>query len=252
MGLHEYLQFCEDLGAEPLWVGFCGQTCIFRQMENVPMEEMGWVRDNFLDLVEYANGPADSKWGKLRAQAGHPAPFGLKYVEIGNENAEKAYEERYRFVYDAMKAKYPDLIYLADLSYYRMPAELYQIADRHYYNNPSWFLNRFNEYDSRDRSLAPLVSGRSGRDLAGRRSLPRQPPGGAGRGRVPDGLRAQRRRGADGLLRPSAGPRRRPDMGLARHDLPRRHAGLRHRVLLPLEALRPQSPELHGPDRCEA
>ncbi len=59
MGLHEYLQFFEDIGAEPLWVGFCGQTCIFRRSrgETVPMEEMGWVRDNFLDLVEYANGP---------------------------------------------------------------------------------------------------------------------------------------------------------------------------------------------------
>lgn len=159
MGLHEYLQFCEDLGAEPLWVGFCGQTCIFRQMENVPMDEMGWVRDNFLDVVEYANGPADSKGGKLRAEAGHPEPFDLKYVEIGNENAEKAYEERYRFIYEAMKAKYPDLVYFADLSYYRMPPELYQIADRHYYNNPVWFLNRFNEYDNRDRSLAPLYLG---------------------------------------------------------------------------------------------
>ncbi|MBP7049435.1 MAG: hypothetical protein KBE65_00305 [Phycisphaerae bacterium] len=159
MGLYEYLQFCEDLGAEPLWVGFCGQTCIFRQLENVPMDQMDWVRDNFLDVVEYANGPTDSKWGKLRADAGHPASFGLKYVEIGNENAERAYEERYRFIYDAMKAKYPDLIYLADLSYYRMPAGLYQIADRHYYNNPTWFMNRFNEYDTRDRSLAPLYLG---------------------------------------------------------------------------------------------
>lgn len=159
MGLYEYLKFCEDLGAEPLWVGFCGQTCIFRQMENVPMEEMGWVRDNFLDLVEYANGPADSKWGKLRAEAGRPEPFNLKYIEIGNENAEKAYEERYRFIYEAMKAQYPDLIYLADLSYYRMPVELYQIADRHYYNNPAWFLNRFNEYDDRDRRQAPLYLG---------------------------------------------------------------------------------------------
>jgi alpha-L-arabinofuranosidase len=159
MGLHEYLQFCEDLGAEPLWVGFCGQTCIFRQLENVPMDEMGWVRDNFLDVVEYANGPADSKWGQLRAKAGHPEPFGLKYVEIGNENAERAYEERYRFIYDAMKAKYPDLVYLADLSYYRIPAGLYQIADRHYYNNPAWFLNRFNDYDDRDRNQAPLYLG---------------------------------------------------------------------------------------------
>ncbi|MEN6425471.1 MAG: alpha-L-arabinofuranosidase C-terminal domain-containing protein [Phycisphaerales bacterium] len=159
MGLHEYLQFCEDLGAEPLWVGFCGQTCIFRQLENVPMDQMGWVRDSFLDVVEYANGPADSKWGSLRAKAGHPAPFGLKYVEIGNENTERAYEERYRLIYDAMKAKYPDLVYLADLSYYRMPAGLYQIADRHYYNNPTWFMNRFNEYDDRDRRLAPLYLG---------------------------------------------------------------------------------------------
>ena len=159
MGLHEYLQFCEDLGAEPLWVGFCGQTCIFRQREDVPMEQMGWVRDNFLDVVEYANGPTDSKWGSMRAQAGHPAPFGLKYVEIGNENAERAYEERYQFVHEAMKTKYPDLTYLADLSYYRMPAGLYDIADLHYYNNPMWFMNRFHEYDQRDRSLAPLYLG---------------------------------------------------------------------------------------------
>ncbi len=159
VGLHEYLQFCEDLGAEPLWVGFCGQTCIFRQREDVPMEEMGWVRDNFLDVVEYTNGPADSKWGSLRARAGHPGPFGLKYIEIGNENAERAYEERYRFVHDAMKSKYPDITYLADLSYYRMPAGLYDIADRHYYNNPMWFMNRFHEYDERDRSQAPLYLG---------------------------------------------------------------------------------------------
>ncbi len=159
MGLHEYFQFCEDLGAEPLWVGFCGQTCIFRQREDVPMEEMGWVRDNFLDVVEYANGAADSTWGSLRARAGHPEPFGLKYVEIGNENAERAYEERYRFVHDAMKAKHPEITYLADLSYYRMPAGLYDIADRHYYNNPAWFMNRFHEYDERDRSLAPLYLG---------------------------------------------------------------------------------------------
>jgi len=53
MGLFEYFQFCEDLGAAPLYVGFCGQTCIFREREHVPMSEMGWVRDNFLDVVEY-------------------------------------------------------------------------------------------------------------------------------------------------------------------------------------------------------
>jgi alpha-L-arabinofuranosidase len=162
MGLYEYLQFCEDLGAEPLWVGFVGQTCIFRQRENVPMEEMGWVRDGFLDIVEYANGTADSKWGKMRAQAGHPAPFGLKYVEIGNENEGREYGERYRFVYDAMKAKYPDVTYLIDLSWTSLRAlgdVTYDIEDRHYYNPPRWFTSRFNEYDDRDRSQPPLYLG---------------------------------------------------------------------------------------------
>lgn len=162
MGLYEYLQFCEDLGADPLWVGFVGQTCIFRQRENVPMEEMGWVRDGFLDIMEYANGPIDSKWGKMRAEAGHPAPFGLEYVEIGNENAGPEYGERYRFVYDVMKAKYPDVTYLADLSWTNRRAlgdAVWDIEDRHYYNSPRWFTSRFHEYDDRDRSEPPLYLG---------------------------------------------------------------------------------------------
>jgi alpha-L-arabinofuranosidase len=162
MGLYEYLQFIEDIGAEPLWVGFCGQTCIFREVENVPMDQMGWVRNNFLDIVEYANGPADSKWGVMRAQAGHPAPFGLKYVEIGNENQGPEYGERYRYVYDAMKAKYPDLKYLIDLSWTSLRSVgdvKYDIEDAHYYNSPRWFMSRFRDYDDRDRSLSPLYLG---------------------------------------------------------------------------------------------
>ncbi len=97
MGLFEYLQFFEDIGAEPLWVGFCGQTCIFRRHrgETVPMDEMGWVRDNFLTSVEYANGPVDSTWGAKRAAAGHAEPFGLEYIEIGNENQGRELRDRY-------------------------------------------------------------------------------------------------------------------------------------------------------------
>lgn len=160
VGVHEYLQFCEDLGAEPLYVGFAGQTCIFREREHVPMSEMGWVRDNFLDFVEYANGPADSEWGKQRAAAGHPEPFNVKYVEIGNENEGREYEQRYKLIHDAMKEKYPDLTYLADVSYrHRIPADSYQIADQHFYNSPSWFMSRFDMYDDRDRSLPPLYLG---------------------------------------------------------------------------------------------
>jgi alpha-L-arabinofuranosidase len=162
MGLYEYLQFCEDLRAEPLWVGFCGQTCIFRERENVPMSEMGPVRDNFLDLVEYANGPQNSKWGALRAKAGRRAPFDLKYVEIGNENQGPELEERYRFIHDAMKAKYPQLTYIADLSWTSresMANAQFDIEDSHHYSSPRWFASRFNEYDGRDRNLPPLYLG---------------------------------------------------------------------------------------------
>jgi alpha-L-arabinofuranosidase len=162
MGLFEYLQLCEDLSAEPLYVGFAGQTCIFRQREHVPMEEMPWVRDNFLDLIEYADGPAESQWGRVRAVAGHAAPFGLKYVEIGNENQGREFAERYRFIYDAMKARYPKLTYFADLSWTSHDAmgdAKYDVEDSHHYNSPRWFLSRFNEYDQRDRKLPPLYLG---------------------------------------------------------------------------------------------
>jgi alpha-L-arabinofuranosidase len=162
MGLFEYFQFCEDLGAEPLYVGFCGQTCIFREREHVPMDQMGWVRDNFLDVVEYANGPVNSKWGGQRAAAGRDKPFNLKLVEIGNENQGREYEERYRFVHDAMKSKHPDLTYIADLSWTSresMRSAQFDIEDQHYYNAPRWFATRFHEYDGRDRKLPPLYLG---------------------------------------------------------------------------------------------
>jgi len=162
MGLYEYLQFCEDLGAEPLYVGFAGQTCIFRERELVPMEQMGWVRDNFLDVVEYANGPADSKWGALRAEAGHPSPFDLELVEIGNENQGPEFRKRYQFIYDALTAAYPNLTTIADLSWTSresMRGAQFDIEDQHYYNSPRWFANRFHQYDDRDRQLPPLYLG---------------------------------------------------------------------------------------------
>lgn len=162
MGLFEYFQFIDDIGAEPLWVGFDGQTCIFRERENVPMSEMGPVRDSFLDIVEYANGPADSKWGGLRAQAGHAASFGLKLVEIGNENQGPEYGQRYRFVHEAMKAKHPDITYLADLSWTSresMGGAVFDIEDQHYYQPPRWFISNFNTYDGRERKLPPLYLG---------------------------------------------------------------------------------------------
>lgn len=162
MGLFEYFQFCEDLGAEPLYVGFAGQTCIFREREHVPMAEMGWVRDNFLDVIEYANGAADSKFGALRAKAGRANSFNLKLVEIGNENQGPEFQERYEFIHQALEAKHPDLTYFADLSWTSresMRDSKFDIEDQHYYNSPRWFATRFKEYDKRSRELPPLYLG---------------------------------------------------------------------------------------------
>jgi len=162
MGLYEYLRFCSNLQAEPLWVGFCVQTCIFRGREHVPMSEMEWVRNGFLDLVEYANGSTDSKWGAERAKAGRTEPFDLQYVEIGNENQGREYAERYQYVHKALHDKYPELTYLGDLSWtspQSMEGSEFDIIDRHYYSSPSWFISKYHEYDGRSRDMPPLYLG---------------------------------------------------------------------------------------------
>lgn len=172
VGFHEYLQFCEDIGAEPLYVGFAGETCMFREVEDVPLAQMGWVVTNFLDAIEYAIGPASSRWGRLRAQQGHPQPFGLKLVEVGNENGTRNFPERYRLVHSALKARFSELTYIADLSFPRfMGEESFDMEDNHFYNSPQWFMNNFHHYDQRDRALPPVydgevavTSGEGGRD----------------------------------------------------------------------------------------
>lgn len=160
LGFHEYLQFCEDIGAEPLYVGFAGETCMFRQVEDVPMAQMGWVVTNFVEALEYADGDASNVWGKMRAEQGHPAPFGLKRVEVGNENGTRNFPERYRLVHAALKARFPDVAYIADLSFGRfMREEEFDMEDNHFYNSPQWFMNNLHHYDDRDRTLPPVYDG---------------------------------------------------------------------------------------------
>ena len=101
---------CEDLGAEPLFCINVGMS----HKENVPMDRMGqWVQDA-LDAIEYANGPTNSVWGARRAASGHPAPFNLKYMEIGNENGGPAYRERWPLFVKAIKDKYPYMQLIAN------------------------------------------------------------------------------------------------------------------------------------------
>jgi len=156
MGFQEYLLFCEDLGAEPLFVLFAGQSCAYRHWEHVPLGEMGWVIDRYIDAIEYANGPVDSRWGKLRAEAGHPAPFGLKWLEIGNENMGEGYEERYPLIYEALKGKHPEIRTIACFEQRRAPTEM---VDHHYYNSPRWFLDNTRLYDRYDRKRPPVYVG---------------------------------------------------------------------------------------------
>ncbi len=148
LGYHEYLQLAEDLGAEPV---FCINAGISHK-EVVPLERMGqWVQDA-LDAIEYANGPENSVWGSLRAKNGHPKPFNLKYLEIGNENGQTPYAERWVLFTKAIHAKYPDIKFIANEWAGGHPHEPEpEIIDEHYYNNPEWFIWNSGKYDSYDR-----------------------------------------------------------------------------------------------------
>lgn len=151
LGYHEYLQLCEDLHAEPLYVCNCGMTCQGRQgapMEGRDLEEL---LQDALDAVEYAVGPADSRWGALRAEMGHPEPFPLRYLEIGNENHGPAYLERYELFRKALLERYPQLIIIANTHVERDGLPL-DIVDEHFYNPTDWFANHADHYDGYDRN----------------------------------------------------------------------------------------------------
>jgi alpha-L-arabinofuranosidase len=155
IGYHEYLQLCEDIGAEPLFCINVGMS----HRENVPMDKMGEFVQDALDALEYANGPADSTWGSVRAKAGHPAPFNMKYLEIGNENGGPAYHERYALFHDAIKAKYPNVKLIANV-WNGMPKNRpLEIVDEHYYSNPEFFMANASKYDTYDRSAYKVFVG---------------------------------------------------------------------------------------------
>ena len=156
IGYHEYLQMAEDLGAEPMFCINVGMS----HRENVPMDLMGqWVQDA-LDAIEYANGPTNTVWGGLRARNGHPAPFNMKYLEIGNENGGPAYAERWPLFVKAIMAKHPEIQLIANHwagGYPKQPMP--EIVDEHYYNTPEWFMQHAGQYDSYDRNGPKIFVG---------------------------------------------------------------------------------------------
>jgi alpha-L-arabinofuranosidase len=162
LGFLEYLELAEALGARPLYVAHVGMA----ERDFVPMDQLGpWIQD-VLDAIEYANGPVTSKWGALRAKAGHPAPFHLKYVEIGNENGmgyswgggtRADYLPRYKMFYNAIKSHYPDIVCIANI--HTEPDAPADMVDEHYYEDSDWFFKAATMYDHYDRAKPKIYVG---------------------------------------------------------------------------------------------
>lgn len=158
-GYHEFLEFAEDIGAEPLYVTWAGMTV--HPEANMPMEDLDPVIQQALDAIDYANGPVDSKWGAVRAKMGHPEPFGLKYIEIGNEHNAPIYGEYYVKFREAIKAKYPDVTVIMSMYWgglnrraiRRAGDENIDMVDEHAYHNAEWPRQNFNYFDRYDRSV---------------------------------------------------------------------------------------------------
>ena len=157
-GYHEFLQLCEDLDMEPMYVCNCGMSCQARVAEYFDDDTVDEFLNEALGALEYALGPADSKYGAMRAAAGHPEPFKMKYFEIGNENHGPEYNKRYEKFYNALKAAYPDVIYISNSHTERdgLPTEF---ADEHYYSAPEFFLENDDRFDSYDRSGPKIFLG---------------------------------------------------------------------------------------------
>ena len=185
LGFFEFFQLAEDIGAEPLPVISCGLSCQFQNPDptkpgvHVALDDLGPYIQDALDLVEFANGDVTTKWGKVRADMGHPEPFNLKYLGVGNEQWDydekhggygPVFTERLKKFSDALRKKYPDLKLIGttgpnsegwdfDLLQPRMKELKVDLYDEHYYRNEEWFLSHGLRYDSYDRKGPKVFAG---------------------------------------------------------------------------------------------
>ena len=182
LGFFEFFQLCEDIKAEPLPVLSVGLACQFQNGADAhaKMDELQPFIDDCLDLIEFANGPVDSKWGKLRADMGHPAPFNMKYIGIGNEQWDDLYFERLKPFVAAVRAKYPNIKIVGtsgpdsegkmfEKGWVAMKEQKADLVDEHFYRNEEWFLgtapkDRYPNcgalrYDSYDRKGPKVFAG---------------------------------------------------------------------------------------------
>ena len=185
LGFFEFFQLCEDFGCEALPVISCGLSCQFQNPDptkpgvHVALDDLDSYIQDALDLVEFANGPVDSKWGKVRAEMGHPEPFNLKYLGVGNEQWDydeahggfgPVFTERLKKFNAALRAKYPNLKLIGttgpnsegwdfDLLQPRMKELKVDLYDEHYYRNEKWFLSHGLRYDTYDRKGPRVFAG---------------------------------------------------------------------------------------------
>jgi alpha-N-arabinofuranosidase len=170
LGFFEYFQMCEDIGAQPLPILSCGLACQFNSSETTALEDLDPFIQDAIDLVEFANGDVNTKWGGLRAEMGHPEPFNLKMIGIGNEQWGQEYFERYEKISKAVKAKYPNIRLVSgtgpsaegelfEQAEKTLPKLNAEIVDEHYYKDPKWFRDNAKRYDSYDRNRYKIFAG---------------------------------------------------------------------------------------------
>ena len=173
LGFFEFFQLSEELGSEPLPILSCGLACQFqndRMDAHVPVAELDPYIQDALDLIEFANGPVNSTWGKVRADMGHPAPFNLKYIGIGNEQWGREYPERLAPFVKAIRAAHPEIKIVGSAGpfpegeeFERLWSEMQlmgaDLVDEHYYRNYEWFLSQAGRYDAYGRSGPKVFAG---------------------------------------------------------------------------------------------
>ncbi len=170
LGFYEYFLLSEDLGAEPLPVLSCGLSCQYESNEVVPLNKLTPYVQDALDLIEFANGPVDSKWGKVRADMGHDKPFNLKMIAIGNEQWGTVYPERLEVFVKAIRKRYPHIQIVGtsgpsaagdkfDYLWPEMKRIGVDLVDEHYYMSPDWFFANAGRYDSYDRKGPKVFAG---------------------------------------------------------------------------------------------
>ena len=170
LGFFEYFLLAEDIGAEPLPILNCGMACQFNSCELVSLDALDPYIQDVLDLIEFANGETTTQWGKLRADMGHPEPFNLKMVGVGNEQWGTQYVDRLKIFMKVLNEKHPEIIFVGgsgpfsdgkDFDYlWKEMRELnVKMVDEHYYRSPEWFLQNTARYDSYDRKGPKVFAG---------------------------------------------------------------------------------------------